>query len=67
MTSTETLAQVNYSAKVLDHIETSTAEIRKIVQNIEGEARSAQSEKTSKGPPLMLQISFLNELRFPRF
>jgi hypothetical protein len=48
MTSTETLVQVNRSVKVLDHVETSNAEIRKIVQNIEDETRSAQTERTSK-------------------
>ena len=49
MTSTETLVQVTRSAKVLDHVETSNAEIRKVVQNIEDEMRSTQSEKISKG------------------
>jgi hypothetical protein len=48
MTSTETLAQVNRSVKVLDRVETSNAEIRKVVQNIEDETRSAQSERISK-------------------
>ena len=48
MTSTETLAQVNRSVKVLDRVETSNAEIRKVVQNIEDETRRAQSERISK-------------------
>lgn len=48
MTSTETLAQVNRSVKVLDRVEASNAEIRKVVQNIEDETRSAQSERISK-------------------
>lgn len=48
MTSAETLARVNRSVRVLDHVETSNAEIRKIVQNIEDETRSAQSERISK-------------------
>ena len=50
MTSAETLAQVNRSAKILGHVETSNAEIRKIVQNIEDETRSAQGERISKVP-----------------
>jgi hypothetical protein len=57
MTSTETLVQVSRSAKVLGHIETSNAEIRKVVQNIEVEMKSAQSERISKGT-LALQIWF---------
>jgi len=48
MTSTETLVQVTRSAKVLDHVETSNAEIRKVVQNIEDDMRSTQSERISK-------------------
>jgi hypothetical protein len=48
MTSAETLVQVNRSARVLDRVETSNAEIHKIVQNIEDETRSAQTERISK-------------------
>jgi len=51
MTSTETLVQVTRSEKVLGHIETSNTEIRKVVQNIEDEMRSTQSERISKGTP----------------
>jgi hypothetical protein len=50
MTSTETLAQVNRSVRILDRVETGNAEIRKIVQNIEDETRSAQGDRISKGP-----------------
>ena len=50
MTSTETLAQVSCSVKVLDHVGSSNAEILKIVQNIEDETRSAASESISKVP-----------------
>ena len=51
LTSTETLVQVTRSAKVLGCIETSNAEIRNVVQNIEDEMRSTQSERISKGTP----------------